>query len=90
MEFRKTTSPPNATGNPDALFFTKTTTGRFDLYAVTSTGDRTTLDRIASEMTAAGTPPATPRYGDMWEETTTDHIFIWTNNGVGNYWIDIS
>ena len=61
MEFRKTTSAPSASGLPDAIYFTKTSTGKFDLYIATQTGDRATLDRVAMEMTVAGTPPASPR-----------------------------
>lgn len=41
-------------------------------------------------MTSGGTPPVSPRYGDIWEDTVTDHFFQWTNNGVGNYWMDMS
>lgn len=90
MEFRKTTSAPSASGLPDAIFFTKTSTGKFDLYIATQTGDRSTLDRVPMEMTVAGTPPANPRYGDIWQDTATDHYFTWQANGQGNYWIDIS
>ena len=90
MEFRKTTAVPASTGLTDCIFFTKTSTGKFDIYIADQTGARTTLDRIAVEMTSAGTPPASPRYGDVWEDTTTDHLFMWLNNGAGNYWIDIT
>lgn len=90
MEFRKTTAVPAATGLPDAIFFTQTSTGLFDIYISSQTGARATLDRVAAKMTAAGTPPASPRYGDIWEDTVTDHFFQWQNNGEGNYWMDIS
>lgn len=90
MEFRKATAVPNPTGNPDQITFVKTTTGKFDLYVTTQTGDRAQLDRVGVNVTSAGTPPADPRYGDVWQDTTTDHFFEWQNNGVGNYWMDMS
>ena len=90
MEFRKTTAVPAASALPDAVYFVKTVTGRFDIYIASSTGDRTQLDRTGVEMTSGGTPPVSPRYGDIWEDTVTDHFFQWTNNGVGNYWMDMS
>ena len=90
MEFRKVTSVPAASGLPDAIYFVKTATGLFDIYISDASGNRTTLDRTGVKMTSGGTPHADPRYGDIWEDTTTDHFFQWANNGVGNYWIDIS
>jgi hypothetical protein len=90
MEFRKSNSVPAASGNTDSIVFTKTSTGKFDLYLMTQTGDRATLDRIAVNTTSAGTPPASPRFGDLWHDTVSDHLFMWENNGQGNYWIDIS
>lgn len=90
MEFRKVTAVPAASGLADAIFFVRTEAGLFDLYISDATGNRTTLDRVGVKMTVAGTPPASPRYGDIWQDTATDHFFEWQNNGAGNYWIDMS
>lgn len=90
MEFRAVTAVPAASGLPDAIFFVQTETGKFDLYVADASGNRTTLDRPGVKATSGGTPHASPRFGDLWEDTTTDHYFIYLNNGVGNYWIDIS
>ncbi len=92
MEFRAQNTIPAATGLTDAIFFVQTAannTGCFDLYLSSDTGARLALDRVAARFTSGGTPHSNPRYGDMWHDTNTDHIFEFSNNGVGNYWIDI-
>lgn len=90
MEFRKVTAVPAASGLPDAIFFVKSDNGLFDMYISDSTGNRTTLDRVGVKMTTGASPHANPRYGDIWNDTATDHFFEWQNNGAGNYWIDMS
>lgn len=40
--------------------------------------------------TASSSPPASPSLGSYWYKTTTDVIYEYINDGVTDYWVDIS
>jgi hypothetical protein len=90
-DFRKDALAPAASGLPDAVFFVRTVIGKFDLYVADDSGNRTTLDRVPVMVTSGPSPHASPRYGDKWHDTATDHIFEWSLvNGGASYWLDVS
>ena len=40
--------------------------------------------------TTSSSAPTSPTVGDIWYETTTDIIYRFTNDGSGNYWLDVT
>jgi len=44
----------------------------------------------AAGTTASTSPPGSAKYGDLWYNTATDVVYQYLNDGVSDYWIDIS
>ena len=58
---------------------------------LTTTGDGSQLTGISSgpTHTSSGTAPSSPSIGDFWMDTTNDRLYIRTNDGTSNIWLQI-
>lgn len=73
---------------------TTTNTGALQVFGGVGIGGNLnvggTIDGGGVRTTTSASPPTGPTVGDIWYNTNNDVIYRYTNDGVGNYWIDIS
>ena len=43
-----------------------------------------------NKSTSSSSPPVSPGIGDFWYDTLTDVLYRYTNDGVSNFWFDLS
>ena len=85
----------NADGaNNDIIFqsngTTKATLDQAGLFtATTFAGDGSNLTGAGATHTVSGSAPSSPAIGDFWHDSTNDRLYIRTNDGSSNIWLQI-
>jgi len=44
---------------------------------------------VGSTHTSSGTAPSSPSIGDKWHDTTNEKLYMRTNDGTSNLWLQI-
>ena len=57
--------------------------------ATAFTGDGSALTGVAQSHTSSGTAPSSPSIGDKWHDTTNEKLYMRTNDGTSNLWLQI-
>jgi len=56
---------------------------------LTTDGDGSNLTGAGPTHTSAGSAPGSPAIGDFWHDTTNDKLYIRTNDGSSNIWLQV-
>ena len=60
------------------------------LFTATSyAGDGSNLTGAGATHTVSGSAPSSPAIGDFWHDSTNDRLYIRTNDGSSNIWLQI-
>ena len=51
--------------------------------------DGSKLSGAGATHTSSGSAPGSPAIGDFWHDTTNDRLYIRTNDGSSNIWLQI-
>jgi len=57
--------------------------------ATSFAGDGSNLTGAGATHTSSGSAPGSPAIGDFWHDTTNDRLYIRTNDGSSNIWLQI-
>ena len=57
--------------------------------ATSFAGDGSNLTGAGATHTSSGSAPSSPAIGDFWHDTTNDRLYIRTNDGSSNIWLQI-
>ena len=57
--------------------------------ATSFSGDGSSLTGAGATHTSSGSAPSSPAIGDFWHDTTNDRLYIRTNDGSSNIWLQI-
>ena len=69
--------------------FTSTTIDATALTGALPAIDGSSLTGAGPTHTSAGSAPGSPAIGDFWHDTTNDKLYIRTNDGSSNIWLQI-
>jgi len=72
-----------------AGLFTSTTIDATKLTGALPAIDGSSLTGAGPTHTSAGSAPGSPAIGDFWHDTTNDRLYIRTNDGSSNIWLQI-
>jgi len=56
---------------------------------LTTDGDGSSLTGAGPTHTSAGSAPVSPAIGDFWHDTTNEKLYIRTNDGTSDVWMQI-
>jgi len=56
---------------------------------LTTDGDGSGLSGAGPTHTSAGSAPGSPAIGDFWHDTTNEKLYIRTNDGTSDVWMQI-
>ncbi len=56
---------------------------------LTTDGDGSGLSGAGATHTSSGSAPGSPAIGDFWHDTTNDKLYIRTNDGSSNIWLQV-
>jgi trimeric autotransporter adhesin len=79
---------------PNELLSSGVGTGASNLVELDSSGklpavDGSNLTGVAQSHTSSGTAPSSPSIGDKWHDTTNEKLYMRTNDGTSNLWLQI-
>lgn len=69
--------------------FTSTTIDATKLTGALPAIDGSSLTGAGPTHTSSGSAPSSPSIGDFWHDTTNDRLYIRTNDGSSNIWLQI-
>jgi hypothetical protein len=56
---------------------------------LTTDGDGSSLTGVSQAHTSSGTAPSSPAIGDKWHDTTNEKLYMRTNDGTSDLWLQI-